>query len=168
VSVALDPSGAQPGNVVLAVPETWAPPTLTTTGSLVAYSDPGARSAYKTMIDIRARGLDPDAPVTLDQVVDRQIAQQSKENLDFPGYQLLGDVQDTTVDGQPAKRIDFAYAAKPIDLQARNAPPVVVHAIQYIVIMNNELYVITETVDADLYEEHAGELQAIIESIRLP
>jgi hypothetical protein len=100
--------------------------------------------------------------------VDREILVHTNDTLAYPGYQLLGQVAAATVDGQPAKVIEYAYAAKPIDVQQRDAPPVVVHAFQYIVIKSNRLYLITLTVDQASYADQAGTLNGIIGAIKLP
>jgi hypothetical protein len=164
----LDPADAGGPAVTLVLPEAWAPAGEANTSGAVQYADVTATSSYKTTIGVVSRDLDPTAGLTLDGVVDREIAVHTNDTLTYPGYQLLGKVGDGTVDGQPAKVIEYAYAAKPIDVQQRDAPPVVVHAREYVVIKGTRLFLITLTADQAYYAEQADALAAIVNAIKLP
>jgi hypothetical protein len=101
-------------------------------GTLLSVEDPLADSAFKTALTVDERLLDPaDAP-DLQTLVDRRIGERAQ----LLGYHLIGR-SDTTVDGVPAARLDYAYVAQPIDTPLRASRPVVVMAREYIVIVPN-------------------------------
>ena len=85
--------------------------------------DPFTDSAYKTNLTVETRELDPRNPPTLQEFVDRRVTQ--KGNL--TGYHFIGE-QDTTVDGEKARQITYAYTVQPIDQPRRVSLPVVVVA----------------------------------------
>lgn len=166
--VPVDPNEASGAVVTLVLPEAWAMVDGADASGAVVYVDATASSSYKTTIGLLTRDLDPAAGLTLDALVDREIVVHTNDALAYPGYQLLGKVGDATVDGQPAKVIEYAYAAKPIDVQQRDAPPVVVHAFEYVVIKTNRLFLITLTVDQASYADQADALTGIIDAVKLP
>ncbi len=130
---------------------------------LLKVGNPSTDSAYKTNLTVEARELDPQNPPTLQEFVDRRVTQ--KENL--TGYHFIGE-QDTTVSGQKARQITYAYTVQPIDQPRRVSLPVVVVAREYIVEGKDRVYYITVAapeVDVDAASARLGE---IIQTVNIP
>ncbi len=130
---------------------------------LLKVENPSTDSAYKTNLTVEARELDPQNPPTLQEFVDRRVTQ--KENL--TGYHFIGE-QDTTVSGQKARQITYAYTVQPIDQPRRVSLPVVVVAREYIVEGKDRVYYITVAapeVDVDAASARLGE---IIQTVNIP
>jgi hypothetical protein len=120
----------------IAYPATWsvaAPPA----GTLLRAEDPRTDSAFKTTLTVERRDIDPAAPPTLQTLVDRRIAQRSE----LGAYTLLSN-EETTVDGERAARLEYAYVARPIDDPRRSGVPVVVRAREYVVVAADRAYYI--------------------------
>ncbi len=121
----------------LAYPATWSvvePPA----GMLFSAEDPRADSPFKTTLTVERRDIDTAAPPTLQTQVDRRIAQRGE----LTAYTLLSN-DEATVDGTRGARLDYAYAAQPIEGPRRSAVPVVVRAREYVVVAADRVYYLT-------------------------
>lgn len=172
--IVLDATDTALGKASVVLPTAWVATTKPIAGTEqavmpVTFEDPGAASAYKTSFsaDVRVLEATPTDPTrTLQDYVDRAVTAHTK---DLVGYQLLAEPVEATVNGAPARKIEYAYVTRPIDAQLRNAPPVVVHGIDYIVLKANHIYMITLAADVQVYNaDTAGVLQAAIDSLQLP
>jgi len=172
--ILLDAADATLGKATVVLPTAWVATTEPISGTQqfampVTYVDTGAASAYKTSFsaDLRILETTPTDPTqTLHDYVDRAVTAHTK---DLVGYQLLAEPAETTVNGAPARKIEYAYVTRPIDSQLRNAPPVVVRGIDYLVLKANHVYMITLTADVQAYNADTTRvLQAAIDSLQLP
>ena len=125
--------------------------------------DPLADSAYKTNLTVETRDLDPQNPPTLQEFVDRRVTQ--KGNL--TGYHFIGE-QDTTVDGEKARQITYAYTVQPIDQPRRVSLPVVVVAREYIVEGKDRVYYIAVAAPEVDIDTASARLNEIIQTVNLP
>ncbi len=130
---------------------------------LLKVEDPSTDSAYKTNLTVEARELDPQNPPTLQEFVDRRVAQ--KGNL--TGYHFIGE-QDTTIDGEKARQITYAYTVQPIDQPRRVSLPVVVVAREYIVEGKDRVYYITVAAPEVDVDAASARLSEIIRTVNIP
>lgn len=130
---------------------------------LLKVENPLADSAYKTNLIVEARELDPQNPPTLQEFVDRRVAQKSS----LTGYHFIGE-SDTTVDGQKARQITYAYVVQPIDQARRVSLPVVVVARDYIVEGPTRVYYLTVAAPEVDSDAASARLNEIIQSVNLP
>jgi hypothetical protein len=105
---------------------------------LLKVENPETNSAYKTNLTVESRDLDPTSPPTLQQLTDRRVTQRGT----LTGYHFLSS-DPATVGGTKAMRLEYAYIAQPIDQPRRASLPVVVQAIEYIVLGKANVYYIT-------------------------
>jgi hypothetical protein len=131
-------------------------------GTIVNVVNPSTPAVFKTALQVERRDLDPSSLPELQTLIDRRIAERST----LTGYHLVGR-SDTTVDGAPAARIDYAYVAQPIDTPGRPALPVVVVAREYLVVAGDTSYYIrlaAPEVDAD---DALRQFDAIMRTVNL-
>ncbi len=175
-TVALDQTDSNAGRATLVLPTAWVAttePYTSTPEALfampVTFQDLGAGSAYKTTLTADLRMLEntpTDTAGTLQLYVDRAVQAHTR---DLIGYQLLSEPLTVTVNGAPARVIEYAFVDRPIDAQMRHAPPVVVRGLDYIILKADRVYMITETVDAQLYTTDIERiLRNIVDSATLP
>lgn len=105
---------------------------------LLKVENPQTDSAFKTNLTVESRDLDVQNPPTLQDLVDRRVAQRGA----LTGYHFLSN-KPAMVGGAKAERIEYAYTAQPIDQPRRASLPVVVHAIEFIVLAKENVFYIT-------------------------
>jgi len=105
---------------------------------MLKVENPATESAFKTSLSVDRRLLDTQNPPTLQTLVDRRVAQQGA----LTAYHLLA-TSEATVAGLKAMRQEYAYVVQPIDQPRRASLPVVVHAIEYVVVGKDSAYYIT-------------------------
>jgi len=130
---------------------------------MLKVEDQRTDSAFKTSLAVEKRGLDVKSPPTLQDLVDRRVAQQGT----LPAFHLLSSRAET-VAGAKAMRQEYAYVVQPIDQTRRASVPVVVHAIDYIVITKSYAFVITLAAPEGTFGQVSGILEDIIESVKAP
>jgi hypothetical protein len=129
---------------------------------LMKVEDPLAASAFKTSMTVDTRELDPAAPPTLQEQLDRRVQDRST----LTGYHFLAN-NETTVDGQKAMRYEYAYTAQPIDQPRRASLPVVVVAQEYIVLGKDRTYYITFAVPENEVDLNQPRIERAIQSVKL-
>ena len=142
-------------------PATWGS-TESLKQIMLKVENPATESAFKSSLAVDRRGLDTQNPPTLQLLVDRRVAQQGT----LTAYHLLSTA-DATVSGLKSMRQEYAYVVQPIDQARRASLPVVVHAIEYVVLGKDSAYYITLAVPED---EAAGATQlmdSIIRSVKV-
>ena len=130
---------------------------------MLKVEDQRTDSAFKTSLAVEKRGLDVQSPPTLQQLVDRRVAQQGT----LSAFHLLSSRVET-VAGAKAMRQEYAYVVQPIDQSRRASVPVVVHAVDYIVITKNNAFFITLAAPEGAFDEASGVLDDIIETVKVP
>jgi len=121
----------------MSYPAMWRTSQVTDTMLLKA-EDPQANSAYKTNVTVEARDLDPAAPPTLQELIDRRVLQRGT----LTGYHFLSS-GERTVGGARAAELDYAFVAQPIDTPRSASLPVVTRSREYIMVAKNRSYYIT-------------------------
>lgn len=145
----------------IAYPTTWgASDSLTEV--LLKVQDPETNSAFKTTLRIEAREIDSANPPTLQQLVDRRV----DANGALTGYHFLSS-DNTTVGGAKAMKQEFAYVVQPNDQPRRASLPVVVRAIEYVVLAKNNVFYITLATPSTEFSSISTQLDQIIASIKV-
>lgn len=126
----------------------------------LSVADPTTPSAFKTRFSVEQRELDPNAPPTLQTLLDRRVEQRQA----LLGYHFL-DEAETMVGGARAMVSEYAYVAQPIDGARRAVLPVVVQAREYIVVAGNQSYYFTLAAPEREFVAARRQLDRIIESV---
>jgi hypothetical protein len=146
----------------ISYPATWGAAS-TLKELMLKVEDQRTDSAFKTSLAVETRGLDLKSPPTLQELVDRRVAQQGT----LTAFHLLSSRAEM-VAGAKAMRQEYAYVVQPIDQSRRASVPVVVHAVDYIVITKNNAFFITLAAPEGAFDEASGVLDDIIESVKVP
>ena len=146
----------------ISYPATWGA-AETLKELMLKVEDQRTDSAFKTSLAVEKRGLDLQSPPTLQQLVDRRVAQQGT----LIAFHLLSS-REETVAGAKAMRQEYAYVVQPIDQSRRASVPVVVHAVDYIVITKANAYFITLAAPEGSFDAASGTFDEIIESVKAP
>ena len=125
--------------------------------------DPQTDSIYKTNVTVEVRELDPNSPPTLQELVDRRVAQRGE----LTDYHFLSS-SERTVAGARAAVLEYAHVAQPIDTPRRMALPVVVQSREYIVVTQNRTYYIALDAPADDFARASDQFDRIVQSVRIP
>jgi hypothetical protein len=145
----------------MSYPATWGSAS-TLKELLVKVEDQRTDSAFKTSLSVEKRGLDTQSPPTLQQLVDRRVAQQGT----LTAFHLLSS-REETVAGAKAMRQEYAYVVQPIDQTRRDSVPVVVHAVDYIVVTKNNAFYITLAAPDSSFDGASNTMNDIIRSVKL-
>jgi len=145
--------------VSVAVPEDWQTGTPGD-GAVLAAHDP--RDPH-TALTVTVRDLGER---------DAQLAQQSYlfslgQTLD--GFRVIDPPEPAEVGIDPAVRFTYVYIDDPVRTNPLSRSyPVVVAASGTLIARGGKLYVVTTTTDAAQEQQHAAQLDQIVQSIRLP
>ena len=145
----------------IAYPRSWLS-AASSPDTLLTVEDPRTRSTFKTTLTVERRDLDPAAPPSLQDLVDRRIVQRGA----LTAYRLLAS-DAATVGGAPAGRIDYAYVAQPIDLPGRYALPVVVRVREYLIALPDRAYAVTLAAPEQEYVEALERFEQAIKKVRV-
>lgn len=129
---------------------------------LLKVQDPTADSPYKSTLTVETRELDPSAPPSMQQLVDRRVETRSA----LTAYHFLSDA-DTTVAGMPAKELQYTYVVQPIDTPRRASLPVVVIAREYIILTPTRTYYITLAAPENEFDRASQRMDALLNSVKL-
>ncbi len=140
-------------------PETWGS-TDTLQDALLHIEDPRTSSAFKTTLTVESRGLDPSSPPALQELVDRRVAQHGA----LTSFHFLSSAP-ATVGGAKAMRQEYAYVVQPIDQPRRASLPVVVQAIEYVVIAKENVYYIMLAAPENAVVNAAAQMDKIIQTV---
>jgi hypothetical protein len=130
---------------------------------LLKVEDPQTDSAFKTALSAERRDLDPADPPTLQTLLDRRV----QEHAQLTGYHLIAD-GETTLAGQRAILLEYAYVVQPINTPRRAALPVVVRARDYLVIAKDRSYYLSLAAPEAGFAQASAQFERIIQSIELP
>lgn len=131
--------------------------------ALLKVENPRTDSAFKTSLTVESRDLDPASPPTLQDLVDRRVAQRGT----LTGYHFLSS-NPAMVGNAKAMRQEYAYTVQPIDQPRRASLPVVVHAIEYVVLAKDSAYYITLAAPENEFDGARAEFEQIIQTVQLP
>ncbi|MCI0478870.1 MAG: DUF1795 domain-containing protein [Anaerolineales bacterium] len=145
----------------LAYPATWGN-VESLQDVLLKVEDPQTNSAFKTTLAVETRDLDPTSPPTLQQLVDRRIAQRGA----LTGYHFLTS-HPATVGGAKAMRQEYAYIVQPIDQPRSASLPVVVHSVEYIVVGKENVFYITLSAPESDFADARAQMEQIVQTVKV-
>lgn len=129
---------------------------------LLKVQDPAAASAFKTSLTVETRELDPSAPPTIQQLIDRRVEQRTA----LTAYHFISQ-RETTVAGAPAQELVYTYVVQPNDTPRRASLPVVVVVRDYIILTATRIYYITLTAPENEYATASARMDRILASVKL-
>jgi hypothetical protein len=146
------------GAVSLSYPDRWL--EQSDKEALVAASDVRGAGAFKPSFSLRTREMDPDYPLTENDLL-VALSLERAENL--TAYRAVS-VEEGVVGGLEASKVTYAYVAEPVGgLQA--SVPVVVQAVDWVVIHEGKAYILTFAAMADQFAEQDGVFSSILASV---
>lgn len=145
----------------MSYPATWRTGSVTNT-VLLMVEDPRAASAYKTNVTVESRELDPAAPPTIQELIDRRVVQRST----LTGYHFLSS-GESTVAGARAATIEYASVAQPIDTPRSASLPVVVRSREYIVVTKTRAYFITLAAPESDYNKAREQFDTMLRTVKI-
>lgn len=131
-------------------------------GALLRVENPQAASPYKANVTVEMRELDTASPPTLQELVDRRVAQRG----DLTGYHFLSS-SDQTIAGERAAQIEYAHVVQPIDTPRSASLPVVVRSREEIVVTATRTYYITLSSSEDDFEGAAEQFSRMLRTLRV-
>jgi hypothetical protein len=151
---------AQADGITLTYPANWVRGKVDE--ELLKLYDPNADSTVETFLTIRSE------PVTADQhlnfLVNSHVLHMSQEKGQLV---VLETDYSATLAGRPARTVHYAYAVTPrAGLAVTAAKPVVMEAVDTLVLEGDQLYIFTFAADAALYSQEEANRQAIMGSVR--
>jgi len=129
---------------------------------LLKVEDPQTNSTFKTTLAVETRDLDPQSPPTLQQLVDRRVAQRGA----LTGYHFLSS-EPAAVGGAKAMRQEYAYIVQPIDQPRRASLPVVVHAVEYVVVGKENVFYITLAAPESDFADAQAQMAQIVQTVKV-
>lgn len=129
---------------------------------LLKVQDPAANSEFKTSLTVDTRELDPSAPPTMQQLIDRRVEQRST----LTAYHFLSQ-RDTTVAGAPAQELQYTYVVQPNDTPRRASLPVVVVVRDFIVLTSAQTYYITLAAPENEFNSASARMDRILQTVKL-
>jgi len=148
------------GAVSLSYPDRWLEQVDKET--LVTASDVRAEGLFKPTFSLRTREMDPDFPLTENELLATLALNRAEE---LTAYRVLS-VDQGTVGGLAASEVTYAYVAEPAGGSQSNMP-VVVQAIDWVVIHGGRVYILTFAAGADRFAEGEGAFNSILASVDL-
>jgi hypothetical protein len=145
----------------IAYPATWGNAESLKT-VVLKIENPRTASAFKTSLTVENRALDPQNPPTLQQLVDRRVAQNGA----LIAFHLLSTREDA-VGGAKAMRQEYAYVVQPIDEARRASLPVVVHAIEYVVVTKDNAFFITLAAPESDFDDASAQLNQMLRTVKV-
>jgi hypothetical protein len=146
------------GVVSLSYPDRWLEQVDKET--LVTASDVRAEGAFKPFFSLRMREMDPGRPLTENDLL---VALSLDRAEMLTAYRVLS-VDQGTVGGLEASRVEYAYVAEPAgSIQA--SVPVVVRAIDWVIIRESKAYILTFAAMADQFADEEGAFNSILASV---
>lgn len=148
-------------NLSLRYPASWVPQTEK--GTLLSISDLQSEGSFKVTFSVSVRELDPEDVKPVQELVVPFTVERGQE---LTGYRVL-EIGGTEVDRLEAASITYGFVADPITSPLQTRLPVVVQAMDILVIHGNNLYVFTFAAPAATFAQHAGTMEAILNSVDL-
>jgi hypothetical protein len=128
---------------------------------LIKLYDPNAASTVETSFTVRAEPAAADRQLNF--LLNSHVLRLSQEKAQF----AVLATDSTTLAGRPAIAVHYAYATTPrAGLAVTAAMPVVVEALDTLVLEKGQLYAFTFAADAGLYAQKEANRRAILQSVR--
>jgi hypothetical protein len=148
------------GAVSLSYPDRWLEQVDKET--LVTARDVRAEGLFKPTISLRSREMDPEFPLTENELLATLALNRGAE---LTAYRVLS-VDQGTLGGLEASKVTYAYVAEPAG-GSQGSIPVVVQAIDWVVIHEGRAYILTLAAEADRFADEEGAFNSTLASFHL-
>lgn len=145
----------------MSYPDGWRMTSITGT-TLLRVENSQVNSIYKTNVTVDVRELDPTSPPTLQTLIDRRVAQDEA----LLGYHFLSS-NSSTVAGNKAAELEYAFVAQPIDTPRRATLPVVAHSREYIVVTKTRVYYITLAAPESDFDQAGRQFDTMLQTVKV-
>lgn len=154
----------------LSYPDTWVRETDHDTGVIFSASDMRSGSLYRTNITILSTETLPalplDAPAAMDKMTPAITAWSFERGQELTAFRVL-ETGPARIGGREGAVLHYAYVSEPLASPFRQALPVVVEAMDYLVPAGDRTIVLTVAADgAQFQEANARWFQPILSSVR--
>lgn len=143
----------------LQYPASWAP--YTEKGTLLSIRDLRSQSRFKAIFSVAVTDLESEAVRPVQEMVVPSTVERGQELM---GYRVL-DIAETQIDGLEAAEITYTYVDHGVDSHLQSALPVVVKAVDVLVIHQDRLYVFSFAAPAATFDQQSSTLDAILNSV---
>lgn len=130
--------------------------------AVIKIADQYGLTPFKSSLTVESLEIDKTNVPTLQQLMDRRVELRSK----LTGYHFIGN-KETSVNGNKAMQLDYAYVDQPIDEPRRVSLPVVVEGREYIVLSKDRVYYLTLAVPEKEAETTMPKLQNVVEGLKI-
>jgi hypothetical protein len=151
---------SEDGAVSLSYPNRWLEQIDKET--LVTASDLRGEGLFKPTFSLRTREMDPDFPLTENDLLVALSLDRAEE---LTAYRVLS-VEQGMLAGLDASKVTYAYVAEPAG-GSQSSMPVVVQAIDWVVIHEGRAYILTFAAAADRFADEEGAFDSILASVDL-
>lgn len=128
--------------------------------ALLSVSDVRGGGGFKPTFSVSTREMNPDFPLTAHDLVVTLSVRRAEE---LTAYRILS--RDLgIVDGIPASKVSYAYVTEHTGVLEQGLP-VVVQAVDWVLIHDKKAYVLTFAASAESFAEEEGTFNAILASV---
>jgi hypothetical protein len=153
------------GTISLSYPTTWLrEPALPGEALVMKASDLHSTSLYRPNIAIHLTQAAPALPGADDRLTPTVTTWTFGNSQKLSHYRVLA-TEKVEIASQPAIKIDYTYISEPIASPYRRALPVVVEAVDYVILNQDQAYVVTLAADAQDFEPEQGRFKTILSSL---
>lgn len=153
------------GNISLSYPATWfREPMAAAQGLALKASDLHSASLYRPAVALQLTQAAPALPDTEDRLTPTVTTWTFGNSQKLSNYRVLS-TEHVDIAGQKAIRIDYTYVSEPIASPYRRALPVVVEAVDYVILSQDQAYVVTLAADAHDFEQAQDQFETILNSL---
>lgn len=146
-------------HVSLQYPASWVP--YTEKGTLLSIRDLRSQGRFKVTFSLEVTDLEPEAIRPVQEMVVPSTVERGQELM---GYRVL-EIDETLIDGSEAAEITYTYVDYAVESHLQSTLPVVVKAVDVLVIHQDKLYVLSFAAPAATFEEQSSTLDAILNSV---
>jgi len=145
----------------LEYPASWA--LSTQKGMLLTIRDLRSQDAFKPTFSAVVRELDPETTRPVQEMVVPFTVERGQE---LTGYRVL-DIAETQIDGAEAAQITYTYVDYGAESHLQSALPVVVKAVDVLLIRQGQLYALTFAAPGATFGQQSSTLDEILDSVDL-
>jgi hypothetical protein len=130
---------------------------------LLTVQDLRSQDPFKPTFSVEVRELDPETTRPVQEMVVPFTVERGQE---LTGYRVL-DIAETRIDGAEAAQITYTYVDYGAESHLQSALPVVVKAVDVLLIRQVQLYALTFAAPAATFGQQSSTLDDILDSVDL-
>ncbi|MGB3904534.1 MAG: hypothetical protein WBB22_06385 [Anaerolineae bacterium] len=128
--------------------------------ALLTVSDIRGEGSFKPTFSVATREMNPDFPLTPNDLIVTMSVRKAEE---LKAYRILS-TELGAVDGIEASKVTYAYVTEPAG-SFQQGIPVVVQAVDWVVILQGKAYILTFAAKAENFAEEEGSFHSILASV---